>query len=609
MRETTVSRMILENATRWADRPALLHKTTGEYRPITWRQMEKKIRTFGRALLAVGIEPGDRVAIMGPNSPAWAFADLGALACGAVTVPVYHTEGAAAIMHILSDAGSRVLFIHAATPDEELLKRCRELPHLEYLVFLEEGLEHSEILSLKEFLDRAEEVSETRFDERMAAVKKQDLASLVYTSGTTGKPKGVMLTHENILANIEACADLFPIGPDDICLSFLPLSHVFERVDGYYFMLRQGVTIAYAEGIESVPVNLGEVKPTVMVSVPRLYEKMYARVMERVLNGPWLRKQIFFAALKAGKRYAGKILAGEKPGAVLNLLVALAKHAVFSKLQERLGGRLRFFVSGGAPLSIDIAEFFLAAGIDIYEGYGLTESAGGISVNSPEARKLGTVGKPFANIAVRIADDGEILLKGTGIFQGYWQRPEETDAAFSDGWFKTGDTGELDPDGFLKIVDRKKDIIVTASGENIAPQNLENLLKTDKYIANAFVCGDRKPYLTALIVPNLENLEKFAKDQNIDFLDHCDLVNHPKVLELVRNQIDQVQSAMTSFQRIKRFTLLSRDFAREEITPTMKLKRKVIAKNFRAALEGMYFAKDHGIHDVGFCIIESTEDD
>lgn len=603
----TIPRMVLRNADRWAHQPAMMAKWDGRYHSITWQRLAEQIKRYGRGLLALGITPGERVAIMAPNSPRWAYADLGAMACGGITVPVYHTESMDAIVHILADSGSRVIFVQSQRSAAELLRRRNKLPQMQQLVFLSEELELSGVLSLQEFLAAGEKIPAAQLENALRMTRGDDLASLVYTSGTTGPPKGVMLSHTNILANIADAAALIDVGPADTCLSFLPLSHVFERIDGYYFMLRQGVTIAYAEGLEAVPVNLTEVSPTIVISVPRLYEKMFARIMERVLSGPWLRKQIFFGALKAGRMAARKKLAGASPGNALRLLLKVADHLVFAKLRERLGGRLRFFVSGGAPLSTDIAEFFLAAGIDIFEGYGLTESAGGIAVNTPDARRLGTVGRPFANIDVRIAEDGEILLRGAGIFQGYWQRPEDTAEAFSDGWFKTGDTGTLDDEGYLKIIDRKKDIIITAGGENIAPQNLENLLKTDKYIANVMVYGDRKPYLTALVVPNLDNLETFAHEEHIDFLDHCDLVNHPRVLALIRERIDALQREMTSFQRIKRFTLLSQDFAKEEITPTMKLKRKTISDHYQDILERMYAARDHGIHDAGFCMIEPPD--
>ena len=374
-------------------------------------------------------------------------------------------------------------------------------------------------------------------------------------------------------------------------------------------MLRTGVVIAYAESIETVPQNMTEVRPTVMISVPRLYEKMHSRVLERILEGPWLRKQIFFAALKAGRLYARRLDAGEEPGELLSRTVELARKAVFSKISERLGGRLRFFISGGAPLGHEVGEFFQAAGIPIYEGYGLTESAGGIAVNTPEQNRLGTVGLPFPSTEVRISDDGEVLLKGPAIFSGYYQRPQETEESFSNGWFKTGDIGKIDDQGFLAIVDRKKDLIVTAGGENIAPQNIENQLKSDKFITNAMVYGDGKPYLTALIVPNFEKLENWADDNNIDYLDNCGLVSHAQVLELLRERIDALQKEMAPIKRIKRFTLLSADFSKKEVTPTLKVRRNVVKEHYRNILEGMYLAEDHGVHDSGFCVVEGDDDE
>jgi long-chain acyl-CoA synthetase len=329
--------------------------------------------------------------------------------------------------------------------------------------------------------------------------------------------------------------------------------------------------------------------------------------MEQVLSGYRLRKQIFFGALHASLSCVRRETAGERPGMLLQGLTRLARQLVFGKLRQRLGGRVRFFISGGAPLARDVAEFFLAVGIPVYEGYGLTETAAGIAVNTPQALRLGSVGRPFAGTEVRLAADGEILVRGAGVFAGYWQLPEETAQAFDDGWFRTGDIGAIDGDGFLRITDRKKDLIVTAGGENIAPQFLENLLKTDKFLANAMVCGDRKPFLTALLVPNFDNLEKYARYKRINFLNHCDLVRHPRILDLVRRRIDRLQADLPPFQRIRRFALLSRDFGKEEMTPTMKLKRRVVREHFHRTLEEMYLPRDHGVHDSGVCHVEATD--
>jgi long-chain acyl-CoA synthetase len=582
--------MVLEQARRLRGRPALRCKEKGAYRDILWEDLEKSIRSFGRGLLGLGVARGERVAIMAPNRPEWVYADLGSMACGALSVPIYHTEGLKHILYILKDSESRFLFIHSPLVAEALIQHHGELPHLKRIVLLEGVLPYARCLSLNDFLRQAEKVADADLDRWIEAGAQEDVATMIYTSGTTGPPKGVLLTHANFLSNIEACIQQSEIGEGDECLSFLPLSHVFERMAGYYLMLHQGAVIAYAESLDTVPVNLLETHPTIIVSVPRMYEKLYARIMERVLSGRWLSKQIFFAALKAGKTFAVRELADERPSLLLRWGAALGRKIIFAKMKERLGGRLRFLVSGGAPLGKPLAEFFMAAGIPIYEGYGLTETSPVIALNTPGATRLGTVGRPVPGTEVRIADDGEILVRGPGVFCGYWKKSKETNEVFINGWFKTGDVGWLDEDGFLTITDRKKNLIITAGGENVAPQNLENLFKTDKYIANAMVYGDRKPYLTALLVPNFDNLEKYARTNKLDFVSHCDLVAHPAVLELIQQHIDSLQKELPSFQKIKRFTLLPRDFSREdgELTPTLKVKRNIVATRFHNVLEEMY---------------------
>lgn len=605
----TLPRMVLSQARRLEDKTALRRKEKGAYRNISWKEMEEHIRLFARGLLALGLRRGEKVALMAPNCPEWAYVDLAILSCGAVTVPVYHTEGLSTLLHIVKDSGSRFLFIHSPLLTAEIAEHWEEIPQVERVVLLEGETDTPEILSREDFLKGAGSVAAGELDRMLAQGEEDDIASIVYTSGTTGLPKGVVLTHRNILSNIEACCRLFDIGEGDECLSFLPLSHVLERMAGYYFMLHQGAAIAYAENIDSVPLNLTEARPTILISVPRLYEKMYARVMERVLAGPWIKKQIFFAAFRVCRDLVRKELAGEEPGSLHRRLVEAMRGSVFAPLRNHLGGRLRFFISGGAPLGREVAEFFMAAGLPIYEGYGLTETSPVIAANAPGALRLGTVGRPIAGTEVRIAEDGEILARGPGVFQGYWESPEATEEAFIDGWFKTGDVGTVDADGFLAITDRKKDLIVTAGGENIAPQYLENRFKSDKFLANAMVYGDRKPFLTALLIPNFDNLESYARHKKIDFLDHCDLVNHPLILQLIRRRIDALQQGYPSFQRIKRFTLLSRDFSKEEMTPTLKVKRKLVTERFHKTLEEMYLPRDQGVHDSGFCVLEEENND
>jgi long-chain acyl-CoA synthetase len=597
-------RAILQRCQKWQGNTALRYKSGDQYRDLSWNQMAEQIMTFGRGLINLGLIAGDRVAILAPNSPEWVFADLGAMAAGGVTVPVYHTEGTGAAIHILKDSGSRFLFIHSQQFVRELLPLLDQVPQLERIILFNQHLDDPKVLALDAFRHAGDANADRTLQERLATGKPTDLATLVYTSGTTGTPKGVMLTHDNILANVAACSQRLTIDETDQCLSFLPLSHVFERVDGYYLMLLQGATIAYAESVDTVPVDLQTVGPTVAISVPRLFEKVYARVMERVLSGPWLKKQLFFGALAITRKHLAETQAGRIPSGMLERSAKLAREKVFSKLAAAVGGNLKFFVSGGAPLARNVAEFFHAVGLPIYEGYGLTETAAGIAVNNPTDMQLGTVGKAIPGTVLRIAGDGEILIKGPGVTQGYWNRDEETGNVLKGGWFHTGDIGTLDAAGFLTITDRKKDLIVTAGGKNIAPQIIENGLKADKFIANAFVFGDRKPFLTALLVPNFENLESYAKLKKLPYLNHCDLVSHPRILDLMRRRVSRFQEGQAAYRQIKRFTLLSADFSSDMITPTMKLKRKVVTEQFGKVIEQMYSAQDHGSHDSSFCIVE-----
>ena len=598
--------MILETAQLDPGRPALRFKQSGTYRDISWHDLELNIRKFAARLMALGLKSGERVAIMAPNGPKWVYADQGVMVAGGIVVPVYQTETVENLLEILNDAGCRFLFMHSPFSDRELVNRLEQLSSLERVIIFHGPPPDQRFIGFDECLALADRTDLSELESRLAAVQGSDIASLVYTSGTTGRHKGVILTHANILASVEDAAKVFDIGPNDSCLSFLPLSHVFERVDGYYLMLNRQALIAYAESIDTVPANLSEVRPTIVISVPRLYEKMYERIMEQVRRSSWLKQQVFFGALEIGQAYTEAVMAGREPSLFLRAAMSLARPIAFSKLHQRLGGRLRYFISGGAPLMREVAEFFFAADIPVYEGYGLTESTSGIAANTPDQFRIGTVGTAFPGTIIRIAADGEILLQGPTISEGYWQLPDRTAETFVDGWLKTGDIGELDEQGFLRITDRKKDLIITAAGENIAPQQLEHRLKGDRYLSNAIIFGDRKPFLTALLVPNFETLEAYAQSQKIDYLNHCDLVSHPQILEFVRRRVDELQQDLPSFNQVKRFTLLSRDFSSErgEVTPTLKLKRRVVSQNFGSIVANMYLDRDHGIHDSGFCMLD-----
>lgn len=604
-----IPRVLLPLLAERGDRVQLRYKVRGVYQNISAVEVRSRVLSFARGLRSLGFGPGERLAIMAPNGPEWVYSDLGTMACRGLSVPVYFTEGMKNLLYILKNSTSSILYLHAPQLLPELLESLPDLPFLKWIVVPEGEIDHPQLLTLADLFARGDSIKVSEIEALMDEAEEEELASIVYTSGTTGEPKGAMLSHRNFLSNIYACRDLFPLDARDTCLSFLPLSHVFERMAGYYFMLERGVTIAYAENIDSVPANMTEVRPTVVLSVPRLYEKMHSRILERILSGPQLRKQLFFAALRQATGMVADQMAGRPSRILRRLLVSIAREKIFSKLRSAVGGRLRFFISGGAPLREEVSTFFHGVGIPVYEGYGLTETSPVITCNAPGGWRVGSVGRAIPGTEIRIAEDGEILASGPGVFRGYWEAPEKTAEVFIDGWFRTGDIGRIDGEGFLQITDRKKDLIVTAGGENVAPLEVENHLKTDKYIDNAFVFGDRKPFLVALLVPNFERLERYANDRSINFLSRCDLVMHPKILDLVRRRVDILQKDQPPIKRIKRFVLISRDFSNRdgEVTPTLKLKRAVVRKNFQHLIDGMYAYQDHGVHDSGYCILDPEQ--
>jgi long-chain acyl-CoA synthetase len=433
--------------------------------------------------------------------------------------------------------------------------------------------------------------------EQSTLQKRDDLATLIYTSGTTGDPKGVMLTHGNLLSNIENSLHHLSVSEKDTFLSFLPLSHVFERMAGHFLATSCGCGIAYAESIDSVAANMGEVRPTIMASVPRLYEKIYARILENVESGSPLKRKIFYWAIKIGKQHSTCLMEKKPVGKLLAVKRNLAYKLVFNKLAQRVGGRLRFFVSGGAPLAKEIAEFFASAGLLIFEGYGLTETSPVIAVGKEDHYKFGTVGPVIPNIEVKIEEDGEILTRGSHVMAGYYHKEAETrEAIDEEGWFHTGDIGFIDDSGFLTITDRKKNIIVTSGGKNIAPQNIENLLIQSKYIEQVVVVGDKRKYCCAVIVPAFEALDVWIKNNELSFSSPAEMVKSPAVRELIRNEIDSINQKLASYETIKDFVLAPQAFSIEtgDLTPSLKVKRKVVLEKYKDDIERIYSVNGRG---------------
>jgi long-chain acyl-CoA synthetase len=590
----TVCQIFFRSVDEYRKAEHLKRRTREGWTAISSDEFRTAVEEISMGLRSLGIAKGDRVAILSENRPEWAFADFATLSAAAVDVPVYTTLTATQMAYILRDSGAKAIFVSTPALAAKIDEVRPQLPELKHVIRFEPDPVPG-TMSLDELRARGREALASEPDavrRRAAEVRPDDLATLIYTSGTTGDPKGVMLTHHNLVSNVLASEKAIPIlGPSDVALSFLPLCHSFERTAGHNFMLHTGATIAYAESVNKVPENMLEVRPTVMCSVPRLYEKMYARVNERVAAGPPLRQKIFRWAIGVGAEVFGHAVARTKPGLLLKLKFAIADHLAFAKIKERTGGRLRFFVSGGAPLAREIAEFFGAAGLLICEGYGLTETSPVIAVNRPEWVKPGTVGPPLEGVEVKIAEDGEILTRGPHVMKGYYNKPEATaEAIDADGWFHTGDIGHLDPDGFLAITDRKKDLIVTSGGKNIAPQPIENRLKTNAFIAEVVMIGDKRNYATALVVPNFEALEAWAAKTGVSAPSREELVKKPDIVQHYLGLISFLVADLAQYEQIKKVAVLPNEFSQEsgELTPTLKVKRRVVAEKYRDVIEKMY---------------------
>jgi long-chain acyl-CoA synthetase len=596
----TLNQLFYDAAARH-DRPnALQVKIGGHYQPVSHRTLVERVCNVGLGLRALGIPSGSRIAILSENRPEWAIADFACLTAGFVDVPVYGTLPAEQMLHILADSGAVAIFVSSAEHANTIESIRPELPSLEYVIGFDDTDADGMTLTLAALeakgaasgggVDEESRGAAERYRSEALDVSPDQVATIIYTSGTTGEPKGAMLTHGNIASNVAAVTRATPFRADDVSLSFLPLSHILERMFDY-LMFAVGVSIAYVESMDTIVENLGEVRPTIVVSVPRIYEKIYARVLENALSAGGAKKQIFFWARKVGEKWADETLAGRRPGTWLAARYAVAKKLVFSKLEARVGGRMRYFVSGGAPLATEINKFFYAAGLVILEGYGLTETSPVIAVNTPDHFRLGTVGQPIAGVEVRIADDGEIMVRGPNVMKGYFNRPDDTRAVLEpDGWFHTGDIGELDADGYLSITDRKKDIIVTAGGKNIAPQPIENAIKTNKFVTEAVMIGDKRKYAVVLVVPNFDNLEKWARYKSVAFSDRATLVAQPMVRAKMEREVLGTLHDLASFETPKKVGLLSQEFSIEsgELTPTLKVRRRAVDKRYRELIDGLY---------------------
>jgi long-chain acyl-CoA synthetase len=588
----TLTRLFFDALERHRSLPAAFrHKVGDRWVALTHADVESRVRAISLGLRELGVRPGDRVSILSENRPEWAIADYACLCARAADVPIYPTLPTKQVEYILRDSGAVAVFCSTAAQLAKVLEVRAGLPALRHVItFDAAGRDGVMTFADVETRGRAALGKYPQFRSEALAVEPDQLATLIYTSGTTGDPKGVMLSHNNLWSNVLSSLQTMTVVAADECLSMLPLSHVFERMVGYT-MFHAGVIINYAESFEKVAANMQEVRPTVVLSVPRFYEKVYARVLENALAGSAVKRRIFFWAKRTGDAWATYRLAGLAVPSGLALRYALADRLVFTKLRTRTGGRVKFFVSGGAPLSAEIAKFLFSARLPVSEGYGLTETSPVLTINPIERIKIGTVGPAIPGVQLRIAADGEILAKGPGIMLGYYNKPEATREAIDpDGWFHTGDIGELDADGYLRITDRKKDLIVTAGGKNIAPQPIENLVKSNKFVANAVMLGDKRKFPIMLVVPNFDTLERWARERRLSASSRAALIALPDVLAKVDREVMGELRELAKFEMPKRVLLLEHDFTIEsgELTPTLKVKRRVVEKRYKELVDRAY---------------------
>ena len=593
MDASSIPQVFFDRAAQRGGKTAHMVKRDGAWQEISWQELRDIVRHVAKGLLTLDLQAGDRVAILSDSRAEWVQCDLGIMAAAGVTVPIYASSIPDQAAYILQNSGAAAMFIDTSAQLDKILAVRDRVPTLKHIVMIVDNPpgDDDTILTLADLIQRGRDAAdqEAVLEERLQGLTPEHEATYVYTSGTTGPPKGVVQTHGNHLFMMESGSAVADIGEGDVNLLFLPLAHSFARFEsflGFY----QGWTTAFAESIDALSQNMREVRPMLVVSVPRVYEKVYASVQAGAA-GSAVKQAIFNWCVGVGRQASRLQQQGQPLPMGLRLKQGLAHRLVFHKLHDALGGRLRYFVSGGAPLAREIAEFFHAAGLLILEGYGLTETCPALTANRHDNFKFGTVGRALPGVELRLDDDGEILARGPNIARGYYQRPEATAEVFlEDGWFATGDIGEIDADGFLRITDRKKDLLVTAGGKNVAPQNIENLLKGDPLISQAMVYGDRRPFLTAVLTLDVEAATAYARGLGISGETAAELADNPQLRTVLEGRVEQVNQRLAPYETVKKFVIAREDFteASNELTPTLKVKRQVVTQKYQAELDALY---------------------
>ncbi|HXX70819.1 MAG TPA: long-chain fatty acid--CoA ligase [Candidatus Acidoferrum sp.] len=587
----SIPRCILDALDRRGDLCAQMYRSAAGWQSISAKEMLRRVAGLAKALSELGIRAGDRLGLFAPNCPEWHVADLAIQGLGAATVPIYFHESSERSTYILNDSGARIVFTAGEEQVRGIQRIRKAVPSLEHVISVSPpGDLQGETLRYESLIAKAGVGEVASYRRQAAQVTPVQLATIIYTSGTTGEPKGVMLSHANLVSNASGFSGEFEMSSSDLALSLLPLAHVYERTIDYGYLFR-GVPIAYVEQMETVAQALLEVRPTIVAAVPRFYEKIYANIIETGHRETGVKRKVFDAALRIASEAVPWRAYGKPASIGLRFRWRLADRIVYGKIRRGVGGRIRTFSSGGAPLAPELAEFFWSVGLPVYQGYGLTETSPVVTCNSPRANKVGTVGHPIRSVEVRIADDGEVLVKGSCVMQGYYRKPDQTREVFTpDGWFCTGDIGRLDADGYLIITDRKKELLKTAGGKFVAPAPIENLLKTSRFISNAMVIGDKRKFVSALVVPDFAAIEAVARQAGREFSTPSQMMADSWVRDLLSSEIERLTQSLAQYERPKRFALLEQDFSYQngELTYTLKMKRRVIEQRYADVIARLY---------------------
>ena len=593
----SITHMLLNSIEKYPDKDALRFRRAGNLRHYSYREFAEMIQALTHGLAAMGLKAGDKIAILSNNRPEWTIADFAGLSLRCVVVPIYQTLPPNQIAYILKDSETRAIFVEDETQYEKIVQLRKKAPKLKFVFSFQEIADaEGQVQSFDQLIAMGKEHQERQpnlFHESINKIEPLEICSMVYTSGTTGDPKGVMLHHHGFITDIINADAVLNIEPEDVFLSFLPLSHLYERVAGHWTPMYKGATIHYSQSIDTVIDDIAEAKPSVIVSVPRLYEKIAARVQEQVEHGSAIKQKIFYWALEVGRKYHDQRIEG-KISFKTKQQHKLANKLVFQKIKNKMGGRLRFPIAGGAPLAVETLKFFEALDMQIIEGYGMTETHLIITLTPAGKSRYGSCGKPISEVQVKIASDSEVLIKGPTVMAGYYKKPELTKETIDkDGWLHTGDIGHLDDDNYLYLTDRKKNILITSGGKNIASAPIENALKASKYIDEVCLIGNNRKFISALIVPNYENLKKWAQKHNLDVPDNKKLVEHPEVKNFVWQEVERLQTDFARFEQVKKIALLPEllTIDKGELTPSLKVKRNAVEQNYKELIDTIYLSE------------------